>query len=69
MNKNKTCLRVIDPKKPPPSPKPAVLTQNECDLSKVYPAFNGVRNIWLNGTLKQLQNLSSKQSLFGFSVS
>ena len=52
MNKNKTCLRVIDPKKPPPSPKPAVLTPNECDLSKVYPAFNGVRNIWLNGTLE-----------------
>ena len=51
MNKNKTCLKVIDPKKPPPNPKAPVLTQNECDLSKLYKTFNGVRNIWLNGTV------------------
>ena len=49
MNSNKTCLKVIDPKHPPPNPNPPILTQNECDISKAYPGLNGVHVLWLNG--------------------
>lgn len=49
MNKNKTCLKAIDPKNPPKMPTPVDLTANECDLSAVYPGLNGIHILYLNG--------------------
>ena len=48
---NKTCLTVIDPKNPPANPTMPKMTDQECDLSKLYPGLNGVHFLILNGKL------------------
>ena len=49
MNKNKTCLQIIDPRNPPKMPSLVDFTVNECDLSSIYPDLNGIHILYLNG--------------------
>ena len=57
MNKNKTCLKVIDPVHPPTSPSPPELNNNVCDLTKNFPNLSGIRFLWLNGKYALFQVL------------